>query len=81
MPLRGIGKRYKGKGMASLLKFFLHRASAFTFALLPFTFLVQSLAWVRDNIAGFGGDPQSVTILGESAGGWSICHLQAIVIH
>lgn len=41
------------------------------------TDIIKSLEWVRDNIAAFGGDPDNVTLFGQSGGGAKILALMS----
>lgn len=80
----GSEPRYDGESMATkgiVTVTVNYRLGVFGFMALPsgtsgnYGLMDQhaALLWVRKNIAAFGGDPDKVTIAGESAGSMSVC--------
>lgn len=65
-----------------------HRLNAFGYLYLPDRFpdsgnngqldLILALQWVQRNISAFGGDPNNVTVFGQSGGGAKIATLMAM---
>lgn len=37
--------------------------------------MIEGIKWVKTNIESFGGDPENITLLGQSSGGDAIAHL------
>ena len=80
----GAGSQYPGTSLAAqgvVLVTINYRLDVFGFTsteddVMPGNYgmldQIAALRWVKDNIAGFGGDPNMVTVFGESAGASSV---------
>ena len=70
-----INHRLNGFGFLNLSEFGERYSSSSHVGMLD---IIAALEWVRDNIAGFGGDPGNVTVFGWSGGEAKVNYLMAM---
>ncbi len=72
----GIVREYAGRGIVYVaIGYRLNVFHMFDCMNLGLHDQVEAIRWVHDNIAAFGGDPERITLMGQSAGAMSIMDL------
>ena len=72
MPVVGASINYRKGGWGNMYSIEIQGSGNANLALRD---MRKALAWISENISGFGGDPGSVTIWGESSGSFAVGQL------